>query len=93
MRTAIPTFLLGAALFSGLLVLGACKQMEGERCQIDDDCADGLYCELSGNTRAVGGYCKSNTAPPPTVNDLSVKPAPMNDMAMTPPPPDLNGTD
>jgi hypothetical protein len=85
MRTAIHSLLLGAALSSGLLLLGGCKQMEGERCQIDDDCADGLYCELSGNTRAVGGYCKSTTAtpPPPTV-DMATKP---------PPPADLAGSD
>ncbi|HET9625181.1 MAG TPA: hypothetical protein VFP84_27625 [Kofleriaceae bacterium] len=35
----------GRALGFTLLVLGAgCKQGEGERCQVDDDCASGLIC-------------------------------------------------
>lgn len=43
-----------------------CKQAEGDRCQLDEDCGDGLYCELAGNTRAQGGFCKavgSSSAP------------------------------
>ena len=45
-------------LASGLLsLLPACKQAEGERCQIDDDCVTGLYCEYGGNTKTIGGYC------------------------------------
>lgn len=43
------------------LCLSGCKQGEGERCQINDDCATGLVCELGGNTPAMGGYCKNTT--------------------------------
>lgn len=42
-----------------LTVTASCKQGEGERCQLDDDCSEGLYCELAGNTRAQGGFCKA----------------------------------
>ena len=92
MRTGISSMLLGAALLTALLT--GCKQNEGERCQIDDDCTGGLYCELIGPTRDVGGYCKSTT---PTAVDLATtaKPADLSaqpmDFATTPP--DLNGTD
>ena len=92
MRTGIPSMLLGAALLTGLLA--GCKQNEGERCQIDDDCSGGLYCELIGPTRDVGGYCKSTTSTP-VINDLSIKPVdgPPADLTVTPPPPDIAGTD
>lgn len=53
--------LAGLGLLLGLS-LSACKQGENERCQIDDDCAEGYYCELSGNARSMGGYCKSTTS-------------------------------
>jgi hypothetical protein len=42
-----------------LAVTASCKQGEGERCQLDEDCSEGLYCELAGNTRAQGGFCKA----------------------------------
>ena len=32
------------AILGLTLALSACKQGEGERCQIDDDCEDGLTC-------------------------------------------------
>jgi hypothetical protein len=93
MRTGIPITLLGAAAaLSGLLMIGGCKQMEGERCQIDDDCASGLYCELSGNTRAVGGYCKSTTSTNPVIMDLSSKPKDLT-ATMDLSPVDMAGTD
>lgn len=79
--------LLGAALLTSLLA--GCKQAEGERCQIDDDCMPGLTCVLSSTTREAGGYCKSSSAPA-VMPDLATKPA---DMAMSPPPPDFAGTD
>ena len=86
--------LLGAALFmfSGLLALGGCKQNEGERCQIDDDCNTGLICVLSSTTREAGGYCRgTNTST--TQPDLATKP---NDLAVPPDmstPPDLANMD
>ena len=42
-----------------LTVTASCKQGEGERCQLDEDCTEGFYCELAGNTRAQGGFCKA----------------------------------
>lgn len=81
--------LLGAALLSSLLA--GCKQAEGERCQIDDDCMPGLACVLSSTTREAGGYCKSTTAPA-VLPDLATRPTPP-DLATSPPPPDLAGTD
>jgi hypothetical protein len=51
---------LGAAL---LALLPACKQAENERCQIDDDCGEGLYCYYAGGaSKSIGGICKSTTA-------------------------------
>jgi hypothetical protein len=40
---------------TGLLALGfvaACKQSEGERCQVDDDCEDPLVCAQATQTCA-----------------------------------------
>jgi hypothetical protein len=45
---------------ASLVVLSGCKQNDGERCQLNEDCASGL-CEFSGNTPLMGGYCKSRT--------------------------------
>ena len=86
--------LLGAALLTGLLT--GCKQNEGERCQIDDDCTTGFYCQLNGLTREAGGYCRSTTPTTPatvdmTTVDMATKPVPAADMTVTPP--DLAGTD
>lgn len=86
--------LVALVLASGLLsLLPACKQAEGERCQIDDDCSTGLYCEYGGNTKTIGGYCKNPAAT--SIYDLAPAPADLTqtpDMA-TPPdmttPPDL----
>jgi hypothetical protein len=61
-------------------ILPACKQGEGDRCQINDDCGDGLYCELGGNTKTIGGVCKSLTSPAPVID-------------MTQPPADMAGRD
>lgn len=74
--------LLGAALFTGLCagLLSGCKQNEGERCQIDDDCATGLICTLSGTTREAGGYCRGTTSTT-TQPDLATK---ASDLAVTP---------
>jgi hypothetical protein len=52
--------LLCAVLLAGGLSLAGCKQNEGERCEIDSDCAAGLTC----NTRGAGlakGVCTSGT--------------------------------
>lgn len=87
---------LAALLFAGglLSLLPACKQAEGERCQITDDCQTGLYCEYGGNTKTIGGYCKNATAT--SIYDLSMPPPDLTaapiDMAASPDmatPPDL----
>ena len=69
MMTTLRLCGLSAALLF-LAVTASCKQAEGDRCQLDEDCAEGLYCELAGNTRAQGGFCKSPTSTTTTV-DLS----------------------
>ena len=44
-------------------VLGAagagCKQGNGERCEVNRDCGDGLYCDPSSGDNS-GGICKPN---------------------------------
>jgi hypothetical protein len=71
-----------------LSLLPACKQGEGERCQINDDCGDNLYCEYSGNTKTMGGYCKSTTATTPTI-DLATTPTDMAGVVDLMPPKDM----
>ena len=92
MRTGTPIMLLGAALLTSLLSLGGCKQNEGERCQIDDDCSTGLYCELIGPTRDVGGYCKS-TIPTTVYIDLATTPVDLARQTDLTPPPDMANLD
>ena len=52
MRLRFPRSCL-ALLLGGFLLLG-CKQGEGETCQIDDDCEDGLTCV----NEAGGSFCR-----------------------------------
>jgi len=83
MRIRTLKTLLSMALTCGLLAgLAGCKQTEGDRCQIDDDCEAGLYCELAGNTRAAGGFCKSTAVTVTPAADLSTKPADMSAVDM-----------
>lgn len=47
MKRSVPIVIASLAL--GLLALGgiaSCKQGEGERCQIQSDCEDGLTCNV-----------------------------------------------
>lgn len=39
----------------------ACRQGEGERCQIQSDCQEPLYCELKGQDPSQGGTCRTRT--------------------------------
>jgi len=39
------------------LLLGGCKQGEGERCQLEGDCDDELTCCVDPGNRAFGGIC------------------------------------
>lgn len=51
------TLSLCAALFS--ICLGtSCKQGEGDRCQLDSDCDDGLVCCVDSAKVAQGGVCR-----------------------------------
>jgi hypothetical protein len=54
---------LAAVVFTGVLALAGCKQGEGERCEVDNDCSGGLSCD---NPKLTGGLCTSRpgTAPP-----------------------------
>lgn len=43
-------------LFVSVALLSACKQGEGEVCQIDDDCEDGLECnQQTAECQRIGG--------------------------------------
>jgi hypothetical protein len=45
-KLLVPAFLLGLL---SLGIFAACKQSEGERCQVNADCEDGLTCNLGTN--------------------------------------------
>lgn len=68
-----------AAGTASVVLMSGCKQNDGERCQLNEDCASGL-CEFSGNTPLMGGYCKSRTATN-TVDMQSVDQAAAADMS------------
>ncbi|MBI4510809.1 MAG: hypothetical protein HY698_14340 [Deltaproteobacteria bacterium] len=58
-------FLAGGLLLSCVLALG-CKQGEGERCQINSDCEEGLTCPPGTEPRfctKVGGTTVPDAAP------------------------------
>ena len=41
-----------------IVAMGGCKQGEGDRCQVDSDCATGLVCVIeAGDDRFAGGIC------------------------------------
>lgn len=66
------------------LFLAGCKQALNERCQITSDCEDGLVCELQGNSPAMGGVCRSTSAPPADLSVMQQQPdllVPAQDMA------------
>ena len=55
------------ALSLSLLALPACKQGQGERCQVDSDCEEGLLCAPATKTcehTASGGFDASPDAIP-----------------------------
>jgi len=50
-----------APLALGVLSASGCKQNEGERCQVQSDCADGLLCILpAGGSQQTGGTCQKS---------------------------------
>ena len=40
-------------------IFGACKQGEGDRCQVDGDCEDGLICCVALENVIEGGSCRT----------------------------------
>ena len=57
--SAILSATLGLALL-GLGTIVACKQAQGERCQVNDDCEDGLQCILATDPPQCGDQDTSN---------------------------------
>ena len=55
--------LLAAACSIGLVA--SCKQAEGERCQVDDDCESGLVCAQATQTCADDNTSQGIDALPP----------------------------
>lgn len=64
------------ALFAGALYITACKQEKGERCQVRDDCADGLVCAQATQTcqETTGGGI--DALPPDAPDELPIDAAP-----------------
>lgn len=75
------------AILGLTLALSSCKQGEGERCQIDDDCEDGLVCNPAGTERecqqAGGPVIDAAPTPdaPPAVDAGDIDAAPDADVA------------
>jgi hypothetical protein len=58
--------MLAGGLFCFALATVGCKQGLRDRCQVDDDCEDGLLCFYANSTdTAIGGQC---LASPPSVD-------------------------
>lgn len=68
------TKILAALLGVGLLVAGgisiaACKQGDGERCQVQSDCDNGLVCTGEGLCKTVNaGQIDAPPVPPPPID-------------------------
>jgi hypothetical protein len=62
---ALPALVLVGLVTAGVLALAGCKQGEGERCQIDDDCASGLVCNQATQLCARPGSSGGIDAEPP----------------------------
>jgi len=67
--------------FALLVLASACSQDEGEPCQVDRDCADGLECRGASNNER--GQCVSKDEAQDT-GDAGIPPEP--DAATKPPP-------
>jgi hypothetical protein len=71
-----PVRILAASLaLTALAALGiaSCKQGEGERCQVDDDCAAGLTCNQGeGVCRSVSSDNQPIDAQPPKLLDAAI---------------------
>jgi hypothetical protein len=56
---------LAPLIAAGLLALAGCKQGEGDRCEVDNDCSGGLTCE---NPTGRGGQCTSRPGTSPKLD-------------------------
>jgi hypothetical protein len=57
MRRSWATWSGAVLLLLGTVLLGGCKQKEGDRCQLDSDCSEGLFCCVNPGELAKGGIC------------------------------------
>jgi hypothetical protein len=56
-----PWSLFAAVALSASALLAACKQGEGDRCEVQNDCQAGLTCEnLRETAQGTSGHCTSN---------------------------------
>jgi len=62
-RLAIALFL---AAVASVGLVASCRQSEGERCQVDDDCEDPLVCAQATQTCADNNSSSGIDALPPT---------------------------
>jgi hypothetical protein len=70
--TRLVRLLVLFALLAPLFAAAGCKQGEGDRCQVQSDCQDGLLCVLpAGATPQAGGFCQKAGS---ITQDLSVAP-------------------
>jgi hypothetical protein len=77
MRRTVTPFLFAAGLGLAGLILTGCKQGEGERCEVNNDCSEGLVCD---NRDVTNGVCTSQ--PGGTISvDAGVDGAPGPDSA------------
>jgi hypothetical protein len=76
MRSFLRSIRLVGALTLVLAGLAGCKQGEGERCQIDSDCEEGLICSTSNSTCVPKGVTTDAgptiDAPPATTPDAGI---------------------
>lgn len=66
-RRLLPLFALVLAVATWV---AACKQEEGERCQVDEDCSDGLLCNQATQecSRTTGGGIDASVPDGPPVD-------------------------
>lgn len=67
---AIPALICTALAFAGVIAFAGCKQGEGERCQVNEDCEEGLVCNQATEQCALpgGGGIDATVPDGPTVD-------------------------
>lgn len=71
---------IGAALaFAATALVAACRQSEGDRCQVNADCEDGLVCNQATQTcaKTSGGGIDADVPDPP-MPDAALPDAPID---------------